>query len=90
MPNSLREKDTVADAATSVTSMARASLPINENLQSLCDASTGVTIKARMSFLEYNNIGAKTRIYYDGVLYVWTEAQYSKDVVTLKLSKISA
>lgn len=83
------EKDTVADAATSVTRMARASLPINENLQSLCDASTGVTIKARMSFLEYNNIGAKTRIYYDGVLYVWTEAQYSKDVVTLKLSKIN-
>ena len=82
------EKDTVADAATSVTSMARASLPINENLQNLCDASTGVTIKARMSFLEYNNIGAKTRIYYDGVLYVWTELQWSKDVATLKLAKI--
>lgn len=84
------EKDTVADAATSVTRMARASLPINENLQKLCDASTSVTIKARMSLLEYNSIGAKTRIYYDGVLYVWTEAQYSKDVATLKLSKISA
>ena len=84
------EKDTVADAATSVTSMARASLPINANLQNLCDASTCVTIKARMSFLEYNNIGAKTRIYYEGALYVWTEAQYSKDVVTLKLSKINA
>ena len=82
------EKDTVADAATSVTSMARASLPINENLQNLCDASTGVTIKARMSFLEYNNIGAKTRIYYDGVLYVWTELQWSKDVATLTLAKI--
>ena len=84
------EKDTVADAATSVTSMARASLPINAKLQNLCDASTCVTIKARMSFLEYNNIGAKTRIYYEGALYVWTEAQYSKDVVTLKLSKINA
>lgn len=81
-------KDTVADAATSVTSMARASLPINENLQRLCDASTGVTIKARISFLEYNNIGARTRIYYDGVLYVWTEAQYSNGVATLKLSQI--
>ena len=80
-------KDTVADAATSVTSMARASLPINENLQNLCGASTGVTIKARMSLLEYNNIGAKTRIYYDGVRYVWTEAQWSKDVATFKLSK---
>lgn len=84
------EKDTVADAFTSVTSMARASLQINANLQSICYASTGVAIKARMSLLEYNNIGAKTRIYYDGVLYVWTEAQYSKGVVTLKLSKIPA
>ena len=68
----------------------RISVPKNAGLQALCDASTGVTIKARMSFLEYNNIGAKTRIYYEGLLYVWTEAQYSKDVVTLKLSKISA
>ena len=84
------EKDTVADAATSVTRMARASLPINENLQNLCDASTSVTINARLSLLEYEQLQPRTRIYYDGVLYVWTEAQYSKDVVTLKLSKISA
>ena len=81
------EKDTVADAATSVTSMARASLPINENLQNLCDASTCVTIKARMSLLEYNNIGAKTLLYYDGVRYVWTEAQWSNGVATFKISK---
>ena len=81
------EKDTVADAATSVTSMARASLPINENLHNLCDASTCVTIKARMSLLEYNNIGAKTLLYYDGVRYVWTEAQWSNGVATFKISK---
>ena len=82
------EKDTVSDAATSVTSMARASLPINENLQNLCDASTGVAIKASMSFLEYNNIGANTRIHYDGVLYVWTEGTWQNGVATLKLSQI--
>ena len=70
--------------------LARVELLKNTGVQSLCDASTGVTIKARMYFLEYNNIGAKTRIYYEGVLYVWTEAQYSKDVVTIKLSKIPA
>ena len=81
------EKDTVADAATSVTSMARASLPLNENLQSLCDASTAVTLQVSMSLLEYESIQAKTAIYYDGVKYVWTEAQWSKDVATFKLSK---
>ena len=81
------EKDTVADAATSVTSMARASLPLNENLQSLCDASTAVTLQVSMSLLEYESIQAKTAIYYDGVKYVWAEAQWSKDVATFKLSK---
>lgn len=61
-----------------------------DDLQNLCDASTSVTVKARLSLLEYEQIQPRTRIYYDGVLYVWTEAQYGKDVVTLKLSKISA
>ena len=81
------ENDTVADAATSVTRMARASLPTNENLQSLCDASTSVTIKSRTSLLEFESITPKTLLYYDGVRYVWTEAQWSKDVATFKLSK---
>lgn len=84
------EKDTVANAETTATRMARASLPLNENLQSLCDASTAVTLQVSMSLLEYESIQAKTAIYYDGVKYVWTEAQYSKGVVTLKLSKINA
>lgn len=70
--------------------LARVELPKNAGLQALCDASTSVTIKARISLLEYEQIQPRTRIYYEGVLYVWTEAQYSKDVVTLKLSKISA
>ena len=71
------EKDTVANADTTATRMARASLPLNENLQSLCDASTAVTLQVSMSLLEYESIQAKTAIYYDGVKYVWTEAQYS-------------
>lgn len=84
------EKDTVANTDTTATRMARASLPLNENLQSLCDASTAVTLQVSMSLLEYERIQAKTAIYYDGVKYVWTEAQWNKGVVTLKLSKINA
>lgn len=61
-----------------------------DDLQNLCDASTSVTVKVRLSLLEYEQIQPRTRIYYEGALYVWTDAQYSKDVATLKLSKISA
>lgn len=67
--------------------LARFELIKNAGLQKLCDASTGVTIKARMSLLEYNNISAKTLLYHDGVLYVWTDAQWSNGVATFKLYK---
>ena len=67
--------------------LARVELIKNAGLQTLCDASTSVTIKARMSLLEYESIGSKTALYYDGVRYVWTEAQWSNGVATLKLSK---
>lgn len=67
--------------------LARVELIKNAGLQTLCDASTSVTIKARMSLLEYEVITPKTALYYDGVRYVWTEAQYSNGVATFKLSK---
>lgn len=80
----------LGDADTTEAYMLRAQLLKNANLQSLCDASTAVTLQVSMSLLEYEMIQAKTAIYYDGIKYVWTEAQYSKGVVTLKLSKINA
>lgn len=81
--------ETLADADTAENSMLRVQLLKNSNLQLLCDASTSITLQVSMSLLEYEGIQAKTAIYYEGALYVWTEAQYSKDVVTLKLSKIN-
>ena len=67
--------------------LARVELPKNAGLQALCDASTAVTIKARLSLVEFGSITPKTVLYYDGVRYVWTEVQWSKGVATLKLSK---
>ena len=67
--------------------LARVELPKNAGLQALCDASTSVQVRARMTLLEFDHITPKTLIYYAGVRYVWTEAQWSKGVVTLKLSK---
>ena len=67
--------------------LARVELQKNAGLQALCDASTSVQVRARMTLLEFDHITPKTLIYYAGVRYVWTEAQWSKGVVTLKLSK---
>lgn len=67
--------------------LARVELPKNAGLQTLCDASTSVQVRARLTLLEFDKITPKTLIYYAGVRYVWTEAQWSKGVVTLKLSK---
>ena len=68
----------------------RCELPKNAGLQALCDASTSQSIRARISFLEYEGIKPKTILFFDGVRYVWTESNWSKGVATFKVSKISA
>ena len=84
------DKPVLAQANTTRPSMIRVSLPNCDGLQALLDASTAVTIKARLSLLEFDRMTADTAFYYVGVRYVWTEAQWSKGVATLKLSKIDA
>lgn len=80
---------TLADADSEKTNnnMLRVGLQKIAAIQTLCDASTAVTIKARLSLVEFESVTPKTLLYYDGVRYVWTEAQWSKDVATFKLSK---
>lgn len=68
----------------------RVTVPTIPGLQALCQASTAITLRARMTLQEYEALAAKVTILYAGTRYVWTEAQYSKGVVTLKLSKIPA
>lgn len=67
--------------------LCRVKLQKNADLQALCDASTYTQIRARMTLMEFELLTPRTRLYYDGINYVWTEAQWSKGVVTLKLSK---
>ena len=74
-------------AAKTDKNMLRVSLQKIAAIQTLCDASTAVAIKARLSLVEFESITPKTALYYDGVRYVWTEAQWSKGVATFKLSK---
>lgn len=82
------ESDTIANADTTAASMARATLPLNPNLEALCQASTSITLRARMTLHEYDALAAKVTILYAGTLYVWTEANWSNNVATIKLSKI--
>lgn len=68
--------------------LTRVQLVKNNGLQSLCDASTALNAQIRMTLFEFNQLNAKTAIRMRGVRYVWTEAQWTKDVVTIKLAKM--
>lgn len=67
--------------------MSRISIGKNTGIQQLCDVSSTIVVTARMSLLQYNQITPTTALWYDGSKYVWTEAQWSKDIATLTLSK---
>ena len=82
------EKATICLAGQNDTYLGRIYLTKNQTIQRLCNESTAVDLSVSMSLLEFSGISPKTLFYYNGVKYVWTEAQYSKDVVTLKLAKI--
>lgn len=84
------QADVLGDTRTTAKAMVNVMPNKNANLQALCDASTSLTVSVRMTLAEYESLGSKVCLLYAGTLYVWTEAQYSKGVVTLKLSKIPA
>lgn len=68
--------------------MGRVYLKKNAGVQALCDASTSVSAHVRMTMADFDTMKAKTSILMNGTRYVWTEATWSKEVATLKLSKI--
>ncbi len=78
----------VADAKADAYNMTRVRLRKCDGVQNLCDESTTIQVQARMTLADYESLKAKTLLLIDGTRYVWTDAQYSKGVVTLKLSKI--
>lgn len=82
------QKSTIAMAADTDTYLGRPILRKNATIQNLCNASTYVKMSARMTQMEFEEIRPKTLIYYAGVSYVWTEANWANNVATIKLSKI--
>lgn len=82
------QKNTIAMAADTDKYLGRPLLSKNMAIQNLCTQSTSIKISARMAQFEFETIKPKTVIWYAGVRYVWTEASWSNNVATLKLSKI--
>lgn len=82
------DKATLCLAGASDTNLGRVYLTKNAKVQQLCTASTAVKMDVKMTLLEFNSMVAKSLLTYEGVRYVWTEAQWSKGVATLNLSKI--
>ncbi len=68
--------------------MQRVVLVKNAYLQSLCDESTKIKIKLRMTFEKYATIDGDTTFLVDNILYAWTDADWTKDVATLTLQKM--
>lgn len=82
------KKYTLATAEASREYLTRVTLPVNAGLVRLCYASTSITAQIRCTLLDYELIAANSAIDCAGIRYVWTEAQWSKTVVTFKLAKI--
>lgn len=68
--------------------MHRVELTKNNGLQILCNKSTSLTAKLRMTLSEFESIRAKTTLLCLGVQYVWTEATWSGNIAKINLSKI--
>lgn len=78
----------LAYAANGQPYMLQVSLPKNSNLQSLCTASTSLSVKLHMPLQEWEGLKPQILIQLRGKRYVWTEGTWQQGVATLKLSQI--
>lgn len=59
----------------------------NYDLERLTEACTELSVQVKMNLLEFVNLKEPLFIRYNGVKWVWTEAQWSKGICTLTLQK---
>ena len=69
--------------------MQRVSLPINNGVRELCEASTQVQVQVRMTLFQYTSIKADTAINLENTRYVWTSKQWQKDAAKFTLARIN-
>lgn len=68
--------------------LSRVSLVTNNGISDLCLTSTSAKITAHLSLFEFEQIKENTLIYFNGVRYVWTSAQWSDNTAVFEVSKI--
>lgn len=66
----------------------RVAMPQSTLLQGLCDASTQLKVKARMTMMEYEPLDSSVGFLVKGSLYTWTEATWQNDVCSLTLQRM--
>ena len=82
------ERWALGDAELNAGALLRVGLPIVSTIAALCAKSTRVTLTARMTMQDYNRVTPKTLLQVGGVRYVWTDAQWQKDMAKFTLSAI--
>lgn len=83
----LTDAAALADADTLADKMVRVTLRRNQVLTDLCDYSTRLNVRVRMTLLEYQRLHASMYVVYHYAVWAWTEATWSDGVATLTLAR---
>lgn len=81
--------DNVMSSTAAGTKLQQQTIGKNSGLQTLCDASTQIKVKCRMTMLQYDAITANTLLYIRGTRYVWTSSVWQKEAAEFTLAKIA-
>lgn len=68
--------------------MTRAGITRNQLISRLVEKSTSISVTVRMKMFEFDKIASDTVFWFNGSRWVWTEAKWSKDTVTLELAQL--
>ena len=68
--------------------MTRVGITRNPLVTRLVEKSTSISVTVRMKLFEFDRIASDTVFWFDGSRWVWTEAKWSKDTVTLELAQL--
>ena len=78
----------VEDFSLEDLNMTRAGITRNPLVTRLVEKSTSISVTVRMKLFEFDRIASDTVFWFDGSRWVWTEAKWSKDTVTLELAQL--
>lgn len=85
------EQDTIARTITDAdfggkNSLQRVKLEKIAAIQDFCDTSTSLQLEAVMNILQYKQITPTTLLRYDGAQWAWSELQWNKERLQIKLA----